>query len=302
MLQLSDINIRDPFIVPVPEQGRYYMYGSNGQSCWGGGNGFDVFTSGDLKQWDGPISVFRPPAGFWADRQFWAPEVYRYRLPRAGAPCDQWIMFATFKAEGVCRGTQALIADEPTGPFLPHSQRPLTPADWECLDGHLYVDCDGAPWIIFCHEWLQIGDGTIEAMRLTPDLRGLLGKPTQLFRGSQGPWVRSMESNGRKDNYVTDGPFIIRAQGGALLMLWSSRGVSGYAMGQASSPSGTILGPWQQADQPLVADDGGHGMVFRTFDGRSLLSCHRPNSHLNERPVFLPVQEHEGLLRVGSAD
>jgi len=33
-MQFSDINIRDPFIVPY--EGKYYMYGTRGATCWGG--------------------------------------------------------------------------------------------------------------------------------------------------------------------------------------------------------------------------------------------------------------------------
>lgn len=55
-------------------------------------------------------------------------------------------------------------------PFVPLSDGPVTPADWECLDGTLYVAADGTPYLVFCHEWLQVKDGEMCAMPLTPDL------------------------------------------------------------------------------------------------------------------------------------
>ncbi|NLF85514.1 MAG: hypothetical protein GX571_05355 [Lentisphaerae bacterium] len=40
---------------------------------------------------------------------------------------------------------------------------------------------------------------------------------------------------------------------------------------------------------PLGGDgDGGHGMVFHTFDGTPTLVLHRPNDTPRERMVFLP--------------
>ena len=35
----------------------------------------------------------------------------------------------------------------------------VTPDGWQSLDGTLYVDRSGKPWMVFCHEWLQVGDG-----------------------------------------------------------------------------------------------------------------------------------------------
>ena len=42
---------------------------------------------------------------------------------------------------------------------------------------------------------------------------------------------------------------------------------------------------------PLFREDGGHGMLFRDKAGRTLLTLHRPNRHLEEHPVFIPLEE-----------
>jgi len=288
-LSREDIRIRDPFIVPVVENKTYYMFGTTDPNCWGEapGIGFDVFTSRDLETWTGPTPAFRPPPGFWADRNFWAPEVHRYR--------GRWWMFASFKSADQCRGTQILAADRIEGPYRLHSDGPVTPRSWECLDGTLYVDPEGTPWMVFCHEWVQVHDGEICAMRLSPDLRRAAGEPILLFRGSDAPWAPHPPD---KKDYVTDGPFLYRAQNGDLLMLWSSFGSSGYAVGVARSAGGRITGPWVQEPEPLFARDGGHAMVFRTFDGRLMLSLHRPNRTPLERPQFFPLVEQDGRLRL----
>lgn len=290
---LADIQIRDPFVLPVKDQKAYYLYGSTDPNIWSGpGTGFDCYRSSDLLVWEGPFPAFRPPEDFWATTQFWAPEVHEYR----GA----FYLFATFKAEDAFRGTQILKAEGPEGPYLPWSDGPVTPRNWECLDGTLHIDDDGAPWLVFCHEWKQIHDGAIHAQRLSPDLRAAEGKPVFLFNASEAPWTVQLHREEPREFpvYVTDGPFIHRTGDGNLLMLFSSAGRSGYAMGVARSASGTVLGPWLHEDEPLWHEDGGHGMIFRTLDGRLHLTLHQPNITPHERTVLQPIEEHGNSIRL----
>lgn len=290
MLKNTDIHIRDPFVLPIRAEGQYYLYGTTGAQAWtNSASGFDYYTSPDLQNWEGPFPAFRPPSGFWADRNFWAPEVHAYR--------GRYYLFASFKAEGVCRGTQILAADGPQGPFLPISDGPVTPRDWECLDGTLFVDASGRPWMVFCHEWVQVGDGEICALRLSDDLESAIERPHRLFRASEAPWAKEINSKGRK-GYVTDGPSLYRLASGGLIMLWSSFGMGGYTVGVARSTSDEILGPWQQVPEPLYAGDGGHCMVFRTFDDRLWLAFHRPNQSPDERPQFVPLRESGASVKI----
>ncbi|MEO8608135.1 MAG: family 43 glycosylhydrolase [Chloroflexota bacterium] len=109
-MKTSDLHIRDPFVLPVISEQQYYLYGTTGPESWtNSAAGIDYYISRDLQNWEGPFPAFRPPANFWADRNFWASEVHFYR--------GRYYMFASFKAEGVCRGTQILRADSPQGPF-----------------------------------------------------------------------------------------------------------------------------------------------------------------------------------------
>ena len=67
-------------------------------------------------------------------------------------------------------------------------------------------------------------------------------------------------------------------------------------MGIARSETGTVLGPWHQDDEPLWSDDGGHGMLFRTFDGELRLALHTPNDTPDERARFVLIDEVDGRL------
>jgi arabinan endo-1,5-alpha-L-arabinosidase len=291
MPKLEDIQIRDPFVLVA--DGRYHLFGSTDPNIWSGpATGFDTYVSDDLVEWSGPEPAFRPAPDFWSHTEYWAPEVHAYD----GA----YFMFATFVAPGVHRGTQVLRSPSPEGPFEPWSDGPLTPADWECLDGTLFVE-DGQPWMVFCHEWKDTIDGEIRAVRLTPDLRGTIGEPELLFTASEAPWARHFEHHAVPEGelpYVTDGCFLHRTTAGRLLMLWSSFGDGGYALGVATSASGRLEGPWLQEDEPLFPQDGGHGMIFRALDGRLLLTLHQPNDTPNERARFFEIRETDDGLRL----
>ena len=278
MIQTAQINIRDPFV--LVHDGKYWLYGTRGPTCWGAADGFDVYTGCDLVSWEGPFVCFRNDGSFWADRNYWAPEVHPWQ--------GGFYLFASFKSEQRRRGTAILRADSPLGPFVPWSDGPVTPADWECLDGTFYVSPEGKPYMVFCHEWVQAGDGEVLAMPLTGDLKASVGEPFLLFRGSDPDWSREVRHSSGITGYVTDGPFLWRREDGTLLCLWSGFSEKGYAQGMAVSDNGDIDGHFTQAD-PLFLEDGGHGMLFRTLAGEVRLALHSPNTHLAERPVFLPV-------------
>ncbi len=277
-MRTNEINIRDPFV--LLHNGTYYLYGTRGKTCWGPATGFDVYRGPDLEEWEGPVPCFENDGSFWADRNYWAPEVHSWQ----GA----FYMFASFKSETRRRGTAILRAETPMGPFVPWSDGPVTPADWECLDGTFFADGQGTPWIVFCHEWVQAGDGEILAMPLSADLRAPAGEPRLLFRASEAPWVKQVHHSSGMDGYVTDGPFIWRARDGRLLCLWSSMSASGYTQALAASDTGRIDSHFSQLP-PLFERDGGHGMLFRRKDGALMLTLHSPNEHLKERPRFIPV-------------
>lgn len=280
-MKTNEIHVRDPFVLPW--EGSYYLYGTRGPTCWGLADGFDVYVGKDLENWEGPIEIFHNDGSFWADREYWAPEVHVID----GA----FYMFASFHSPNRRRGTQILRAEKPTGPFVPISDGPVTPADWECLDGTFFRSKDGDPYLVFCHEWLQVHDGEVCAMKLTPDLKAAAGEPRVLFRASQAPWVvPSVDKDGNK-NCVTDGPWLHRCPDGRLMMLWSSHGKDGYAQAASYSDNGDITGNWTPAAEPIFGRDGGHGMIFRDFEGVQHLVLHAPNENPYERPVFLPFEE-----------
>ena len=260
--------IRDPFV--LAENGKYYLYESK---AWNGGTGVNVFVSDDLKAWQPkvPVMTLDPSLKVTA---VWAPEVHKYR--------GRYWLFVTlsFADDGtikpMCgaksvrhvarRGTWIFGADSPMGPFKPVRNGSVTPADWMALDGTLYVE-DGKPYMVFCHEWCQVGDGRMMLMPLKDDLSGAAGEPVELFRASVV-----------KGANVTDGAFFYRSpKSGKLFMTWSTC-TDHYTVRLLVSESGKVAGPWKHCPKELFAIDGGHGMFFSANDGRLLFALHTPNS------------------------
>lgn len=291
-LPLDSLTTSDPFIVADEATQTYYMFAT------GGGGRVTYRKSKDLRMWEGPYVAFQAEEGLWAGTRpsIWAPEVHKYK--------GKYYLFATMTGQEIIekipgrydiprRAMQILVADIPEGPFIPLGGQ-STPHDWASLDGTLWVE-DGVPYMIFCHEWLQIVDGTMDIVRLKDDLSGTAGEPSVLFKASEGPWSREMLSIGEKTygldlpGNVTDGPWLFRTQTGKLGMLWSSWGDRRYALGVAYSESGKVGGPWIQEEKAIYPENGGHAMMFRTFDGKLLLCMHYSLSFDTERQVRRPM-------------
>ncbi len=276
-MKLNEINLRDPFVLIHDE--KVYLYGTNGTNAWNGkALGFDVFVSGDMENFQ-QKRVFSPSSLFWSDENYWAPEVHKIN--------GKFYMFASFFQKDAGRKSEILVCDTPDGTFVPLGE-PLTPDGMECLDA-TYFSQDGARYTVFCHEWTQCGDGEMMLMRLDENLRPA-SPPKLLFRASSAPWTQSFDGG----KYITDGPFLWRMKSGKLLMLWSSHGRRGYAMGMAVADR--IEGPWQHLNEPLIENDGGHGMIFEN-GGKLFITYHYPNEPNGaERPFFREVRERDDRL------
>ena len=189
-------------------------------------------------------------------------------------------------------------APSPEGPFVEISDGHITPKGWDAIDGTLYVDGDGNPWMIFVHEWTSTEDkiGRMAAARLSDDLTHFISEPIELFRANDPSWT----SGG-----TTDGPFIYKTQDGQLLMLWSNFVGKDYCVGIARSKDGRVDGEWTHDEELLFSKkmnggfDGGHGMIFRDRCGRMYLAIHSPNvptPETAEQALFIPLREENGTF------
>ena len=253
------------------------------------GTGGKLWKSKDLNKWTGPFTVAQTDPKSWMGPapMIWAAELH----PHNG----KYYYFATFTNKAVKlneglerRACHVLVSDRPDGPYVPMKDSTYLPADKLTLDATLWTDTDGKPYMIFCHEWLQNDNGTVEKIALKPDFSGTASPPKLLFRASDSPWSREKNKDGTdRPNKVTDGPWVFRTKTGKLGMLWTSWIYDVYTQGVAYSQSGTLDGPWIQEKEPITPPNFGHGMLFRTFEGKLLMSIHSHRS-VNGRTIRYP--------------
>jgi hypothetical protein len=281
-IPLDSIRLSDPYILADQKSNTYYMTGTGGM----------IWKSKDLKSWEGPFRVTKTDPEPWMGPRpmIWAAELHAYQ--------GKYYYFATFtntnvKIDTVAgniidrRASHVLVSEQPEGPYLPMADPIYLPADKPTLDGTFWVDKDGKPYMVYCYEWLQNLNGTIEKIELKPDLSGSLGEGKLLFKASDSPWSREKDKDGNDvPNKVTDGPFLFNTDSGRLGMLWTSWIYDKYVQGVAYSESGTLDGPWIQEKEPITPLNFGHGMMFKTFDNKTLMSVH---SHRSENGRYIRV-------------
>lgn len=289
---LADINLSDPFIFADNSDNTYYMYGS-------GGNGTVMArASKDLKNWTDRFAVYKFPAEHWAGEKApcWAAEVHKYKgkyylftTSDNGKPIGKNIRGENYPR----RATQIYVADSPRGPFKDFTNNQQhTPLDWPSLDGTLWIE-KGVPYLVFCHEWTQIMNGTVEAVRLPKNLGVPKDIPFTLFKGFDAPYITESEPDPKK-SYVTDGSFLFKTKTGRLGMIWSSWKGKDYVLIAAYSKSGKLKGPWIQDKELLFEANGGHGMLFHTFDGKMMLSMHYvdpKDARPGRQPMFIEIDD-----------
>lgn len=271
---LDSIVLSDPCILADDDTHMYYMTGTGGM----------LWKSPDLKMWTGPYHVAKTDPESWMGPRpaIWAAELHKYK--------GKYYYFATFTNNAIRidsvkgnviprRASHILVSDKAEGPYRPIGKKNYLPEKQPTLDGTFWVDLDNKPYMVYCGEWLQNWNGTVEKIRLKSDLSGSIGKGKVLFRAFDSPWSREKDENGNEiPNKVTDGPYLFRTQTGRLGMLWTSWIYQDYVQGVAYSESGTLDGPWIQQKEPITPRNYGHGMLFRTFEGKLMMSVH---SHEN---------------------
>ncbi len=301
--KLSELSMSDPFIYPDPETKTYWLTSTGGA----------LYKSKNLQDWEGPYNVI-DLSGTWMQGNFVAAaEIHKFN--------GKYYYAGTWNNHNVCieqvprrynvplNQTQLLVSDKVDGPYVPlvrDSTFCLGPTDWDIIDGTLYEENDTV-YMVFVHEWTQLIDGTMDYMPLTKDLKYRTANPTTMFRASEAPWSKEMNSIGeatfgmKMPGWVTDGPEMFRTQTGVLGMLWSSWGENRYAQGIAYSTTGSIKGPWIQEEKAFKGDNSGHGMLFRTFEGKLLYIVHHAEGDNGARkPQIWTVDDSGDRLILGS--
>jgi hypothetical protein len=309
--KLSDIPARDAAILADADSRTYYLY-VNGDAGHTNPDLDDVlvYSSRDLIDWHGPSTAFRIPDQTWANPAQGArhPGVYAYRggyyllVTLANSemtiarPPESWRV-------NTMQGTQIFASDFPQGPFAPmpdSTDRPHTPPDYVALGGTLYFEGDLA-YLVYIHDWTQVVDATVEAVRLKADLSAAVGEAMHLFKASDDPWLQLQTAAAKEPRYYpAGGPLLYRTANGSLLLIWTSMQSGKPAIILARSVTGKLRGPWQQTGS-LSADGSEPGTLFRAFDGRLLMIVHRPAAGGTASAGLLELEDAGDTLQLKPA-
>ncbi len=302
-IPFSELQMSDPFIYPDPETQTYYLTSSGGR----------MWKSQDLNTWTGPYEIADLSGTWCADAGFAAAA----EIHKIG---DYYYYAATYSDHGEIiqaipgrynvphNQTYILRSDKVEGPYTSFAVEPgydYEPYEWDCIDGTLYEE-DGHIYMIFVHEWTQLIDGTMDYIELSSDLTQTISEwPVTMFRASAAPFCREMNSISeatfglKMPGWVTDGPQMFRTQTGKLGMLWSTWGDERYLQGICYSASGTIAGPWIQEKEAFLANNSGHGMLFRQFDGTLRYIVHHSEGNGPRKPQLWEVDDSGDKLVLG---
>ena len=250
-------------------------------------------VSEDLENFSQEIVVYAPPADFHGIGDlFWAPECHYYK--------GNFYIFTSVRSSKTGKHLISVYrADNPLGPFEDIAGGGITPYEWDCIDGTLYIDKLGEPYMIFVHEWVSMPDknGSFVYAKLSEDFTHFVTAPKHMFFARDVEWAR---------HGVTDGAYPFVLDSGRLGLIWSNFSENGYVVATAYSKNGTLNGPWIHAENPLYERnarpeftyDGGHGMLFLKKDGKFALALHSPNdsSVAYERVTLFEVAETENEI------
>ena len=268
---LKDIFLADPTI--FYNEGTYYLYGTTTGNSPLNGEGFQVYTSSDQKNWKGPLGaqggLALKKGDSYGTQGFWAPQILKYN--------NQFYMMYTAN-ENIAVATSS----SPLGPFRSTSKEPLA-ASVKQIDPFVFIDDDGKKYLY--HVRLTNGNRIFVA-EINDDLQSI--KPETLTECISGilPWENTQNVSWP----VTEGPTVLK-HNGLYYMIYSVNDFRNpdYAVGYATAKS--PFGPWEKAsDSPIISkknvgiNGAGHGDVFYDKNGKMKYVLHTHNSNSGVSP------------------
>lgn len=260
------IHLADPTIFYHDDT--YYLYGTVEGNA---DQGFLVYSSEDMKNWEGPVG---PKDGFalhkddvFGDKGFWAPQVFYHR---------QKFYMAYTANENIAIAE----SDSPLGPFTQKIRMPLE-APVKQIDPFVYRAEDGK--IYLYHVRLQEGNRIFVA-EMTEDLASIKEETLVECVNAVDNW----ENTANAPWPVAEGPTVIK-EGDLYYLIYSTNDFRNpdYAVGYTVSEH--PLGPWKKyAGNPILHQTDlnhpgtGHGDLFSDKTGRLWYVFH---THFSEGKV-----------------
>lgn len=281
-IQKSTILLADPTI--FYHSGVYYLYGTTSGNI-PNGEGFQVYTSSDLKDWKGPVGsqngLALKKGDSYGDKGFWAPQVLSYN--------NKFYMIYTAN-----ENIATAVSDSPLGPFKSETKEPIIKTGNQ-IDPFVFIDEDGKKYLYF----VKLTNGNrIFAAEINDDLQSI--KPETLTECISGtlPWENTENTNWP----VTEGPTVLK-HNGLYYLIYSANDFRNidYAVGYATSKS--PFGPWEKSkDSPIISRKNtnqngiGHGDIFWDKDKKMhyVLHTHFSASAVSPRKAAIIDVEFVG--------
>lgn len=259
----TEVPFGDPFIMLYNDV--YYAYGTNAD------DGIQVYTSDDLLTWEVPERrLALDKKDVWADRWFWAPEVYHVN--------GKFYMYYSAD-EHICVAT----SDSPLGPFTQTVKEPMLAGE-KCIDNSLFIDDDGTPYLYFdrFNDGLNIWVAELEDDLMTIKME-TMKKCINVSQEWETVWPR-----------VNEGPYVLKHKG-KYYMTYSANSYESPFYGIGFATADNVNGPWTKYEgNPILQKPGnlvgvGHSAMFEDKEGQLRIVFHSHRSESKIHPRFMNI-------------
>lgn len=262
------IHLADPTV--FFHEGSYYLYGTVEGNA---DKGFVVYSSKNLKDWEGPVGATNGFAliesDVFGDKGFWAPQVFYHQ--------DKFYMAYT-------ANENIAIAESisPLGPFIQKEKKPI-PAPVKQIDPFVFIDDNGE--IFLYHVRLSEGNRIFVA-KMTKDLSAIQTETLKECIAASTAWENTMDVPWP----VAEGPSILKMDQ-TYYMVYSANDFRNpdYAAGYAVSDH--PLGPWKKHnDNPILSrkdisiNGTGHGDFIKNQQDQLWYVFHTHHSNSSVAP------------------
>lgn len=252
----------DPFV--LFNDGMYYLYATSA------GDGFKYWTSTNLSDWVEKGYAYRKKDDSWGEGSFWAPEVIKYQNK----------FYMVYSATGNTMYSKGMriclaVSDDPGGPFT-DIHAPLFDLGFSCIDGHIFVDTDGKPYLYYemvgavGEHWKNQGYlwGMVMGVELSPDLSKPLHEPVLCLYCNQ-EWEGPESMTARSNEGMT-----VFKNNGIYYMTYSGNHYADPDYGVGYATSDRPLGFWiKNKNNPILKKDlsigvsgPGHNSIVKSPD------------------------------------
>lgn len=259
----TEIPFADPYI--MLHDNVYYAYGTSSSE------GFEVYYSDNMEVWKKHPQLLLDKKDSYADRWFWAPEVY-YNKEN-----NKFYLFYSAD-EHICVAT----SDSPLGPFSQKEKKPMR--EEKSIDSSLFIDADGTPYIFF----VRFTDGNvIWVAELEKDWSTIKEETLKQCISVGEPWETSLGK-------VAEGPSVINVDG-VYHMIYSANDYQSQDYGVGYATANSPYGPWKKAEEnPILQKPKngllgtGHGAYFKDKEGdfKYVFHAHHDAENIHPRLMY----------------